>query len=79
MRRNFNRDSVPKQETTMTKNNSDSPISMGKLQAQMETSAKAHRAAERALKRAQEARDVTQSAASAARQAFVDATRAVLG
>lgn len=64
----------------MTKNNSsESIISMGKLQANMESSAKSARASERALKRAQDARDSAVTLAASARQAFVDGIRVALG
>lgn len=63
----------------MTTKQNDQAISMGKLQLALESTAKSAKAAERTLKRAQEARDVAQAAAFAAKQAFVDATRAVLG
>lgn len=58
---------------------SDNAISLGKLQTRFESDAKSARAAERALKRAQDSRDATAKAAGASKQALQDATRAVLG
>lgn len=54
-------------------------INLGRLQTQFETTARAAKAAERALKRAQEARDTSRAQAVAAETALRDATRTVLG
>lgn len=58
---------------------SEKTINLAKLQSNLDDSRHGLRAAERALKRAQEARDGARAKAQAAEQVFVDATRAVLG
>ena len=62
----------------MSKNNSES-IDLGRLQASFESANKKALADERALKRAQDARDSSRVAAAQAEGALRDGTRAVLG
>lgn len=54
-------------------------INTGRLQQQLVTNRKAEAASERALLRAQDARDAARAARVEAEQQFRDATRAVLG
>lgn len=54
-------------------------IDLGRLQAEFETRQREWHATERALARAQEARDMARSKAQSADNALRDATRTVLG
>lgn len=58
---------------------SDKSVNLGRLQSNFETTAKALKAAERALKRAQDNRDAAKAAHEAANTALRDGSRTVLG
>ncbi len=65
---------VSKMEVVMKK-----ALDLGELQSQFEMTRKAAVAAEKVLKRAQDARDAAKSAFAQAEVALKDGTRAVLG
>lgn len=58
---------------------SERSVNLGKAQEDFVEARKAAQAAQRALERAQELRDVTKARAEATERALRDATRAVLG